>query len=232
MVVLWCCCKLHVTDRVCFAHFQPPVWNTPHPDGLKAERRCDILPAKSSSLLMLVFLVNAQLLNTQLDLTRYNPESHPRLGRQGLDRSLHLSPTCRERERERKKRLIRLGALSKARASEEVNAALREGSVGAVQKEGGGGGSRRTLRSPDLFTLHRGTEEHRCAVFYAQPRSGPERAPVRPSVATMSAATASIADVSRTDFANTDDGRDRNKSGETEGNCEPNGVQFILELSV
>ena len=103
MVVLWCCCKLHVTDRVCFAHFQPPVWNTPHPDGLKAERRCDILPAKSSSLLMLVFLVDAQLLHTQLDLTRYNPESHPRLGRQGLDRSLHLSPTCREREREKKK---------------------------------------------------------------------------------------------------------------------------------
>ena len=104
MFVLWCCCKLHVTDRVCFAHFQPPVWNTPHPDGLKAERRCDILPAKSSSLLMLVFLVNAQLLHTQLDLTRYNPESHPRLGRQGLDRSLHLSPTCREREREREKK--------------------------------------------------------------------------------------------------------------------------------
>lgn len=50
--------------------------------------------------------------------------------------------------------------------------------------------------------------------------------------ATMSSATASIADVSRTDFANTDDGRDRNKSGETEGNREPNGVQFTLELSL
>lgn len=48
----------------------------------------------------------------------------------------------------------------------------------------------------------------------------------------MSSATASIADVSRTDFANTDDGRDRNKSGETEGNREPNGVQFTLELSL
>lgn len=66
-------------------------------------------------------------------------------------------------------------------------------------------GSSRTAPAADLFPLYPGTEEslrtERC------------RASVRPSVATMSAATASIADVSRTDFTNKND---RNKSGKTD----------------
>lgn len=56
-----------------------------------------------------------------------------------------------------------------------------------------------------------GTEEHRCAVFTHNQKSGPGG---RLSVRNMSAATASIADVSRT---NKDDSRDRNKSGKTDG---------------
>ncbi|XP_073326718.1 uncharacterized protein susd3 [Pagrus major] len=50
----------------------------------------------------------------------------------------------------------------------------------------------------------------------------------------MSAATASIADVSRTDFTNTDDGRDRNKSGQAQAQCTPMplpalGTQRIIQ---
>ncbi|XP_070696495.1 sushi domain-containing protein 3 [Pempheris klunzingeri] len=50
----------------------------------------------------------------------------------------------------------------------------------------------------------------------------------------MSAATASIADVSRTDFTNKDDSRDRNKSGPSQAQCTPRplpalGTQRIIQ---
>ncbi|XP_031172507.1 sushi domain-containing protein 3 [Sander lucioperca] len=50
----------------------------------------------------------------------------------------------------------------------------------------------------------------------------------------MSAATASIADVSRTDFTNKDDSRDRNKSGQNQAQCTPMplpvlGTQRIIQ---
>lgn len=54
-----------------------------------------------------------------------------------------------------------------------------------------------------------GTEEHRCAAFTHNQKSGLRGV----SVSTMPAATASIADVSRTDISKKDAGRERKKSG-------------------
>ncbi|XP_078111471.1 uncharacterized protein susd3 isoform X2 [Sander vitreus] len=75
---------------------------------------------------------------------------------------------------------------------------------------------------------------HRAAplrILYAQPKRGLGG---RLSVTTMSAATASIADVSRTDFTNKDDSRDRNKSGQNQAQCTPMplpalGTQRIIQ---
>lgn len=58
-----------------------------------------------------------------------------------------------------------------------------------------------------------GTEEHRCAVFTHNQRAD---LGISCQPAVMSAATASISDVSRSNFINQDDGRDRGGTGEKE----------------
>ena len=174
--VLWCFCKLHVTDWVCFAHCQPPVWNTPHPHRLKQNDgatscrqralHCWCSFSSSPQRAALTYV-------TWPDLVIIQKVILASADKVLTDRFICLRPV--------EKGLIRLGALSKPRALDEVSAAWRgalwERSVRAVHKEGERTEAR-ALRSPDLFTLYRGTEEHRCAVFYAQPRSGPERASV------------------------------------------------------
>lgn len=88
------------------------------------------------------------------------------------------------------------------------------------QKSHGEARARLRQRNPDLFTLYR---EQRRTVAQSL-RTTKERTVGRLSVTTMPAATASIADVSRTDFTNKDDSRDRNKSGKTDEVAEPDGV--------
>lgn len=160
----------------------------------------------------------------RLDVTWCSPQSHFCFGRQGLDRSLHLSLRPLEGSYACASVTSSHAARCPNRALGEVNDAVRKRcgrtlwmtSCSFERGEGDRLARRSSRTTPatesQLVYPVPGTEEHRCTVFThrADWRGG------RLSVTTMSAATASITDVSRTDFTNTGDSPGRNKAGKTD----------------